>query len=61
MDRSSWSADTLCERARSYAIEALGDPDGLLVADETGFLKKGHILSALHCSIPLPLDGSRIA
>lgn len=41
LGRSSWSADTLCERVRSYAIEALGDPDGVLVVDETGFLKKG--------------------
>ncbi|MGS4967112.1 MULTISPECIES: IS701 family transposase [Marivita] len=41
LGRSSWSADTLCERVRSYAMEALGDPDGVLVVDETGFLKKG--------------------
>lgn len=41
LGRSSWSADTLCERVRSYAIESLGDPDGVLVVDETGFLKKG--------------------
>lgn len=41
LGRSSWSADTLCERVRSYAIEALGEPDGVLVVDETGFLKKG--------------------
>ena len=41
LGRSSWSADTLCERVRSYALDALGDPDGVLVVDETGFLKKG--------------------
>lgn len=41
LGRSSWSADALCERVRDYAIEALGDPDGVLVVDETGFLKKG--------------------
>ncbi len=41
LGRSSWSADALCERVRSYALEALGDPDGVLVVDETGFLKKG--------------------
>ena len=41
LGRSSWSADALCERVRSYTIEALGDPDGVLVVDETGFLKKG--------------------
>lgn len=41
LGRSSWSADALCERIRSYAFDALGDPDGVLVVDETGFLKKG--------------------
>lgn len=41
LGRSSWSADALCERVRSYVLEALGDPDGVLVVDETGFLKKG--------------------
>lgn len=41
LGRSSWSADRLCERVRGYALEALGDPDGVLVIDETGFLKKG--------------------
>ena len=41
LGRSSWSADRLCERVRSYLIGALGDPDGVLVVDETGFLKNG--------------------
>lgn len=41
LGRSSWSADALCERVRNYAIEALSDADGVLVVDETGFLKKG--------------------
>lgn len=41
LGRSRWSADGLCDRVRSYALEALGDPDGVLVIDETGFLKKG--------------------
>src|SRR5690606_26409426 len=41
MGRSSWSADELRDVVRSYVIEALGDPDGVLVVDETGFLKKG--------------------
>ena len=34
LGRSSWSADALCERVRSYAIEALSDADGVLVVDE---------------------------
>ena len=41
LGRSSWSADALSARIRSYALDAIGDPDGVLVVDETGFLKKG--------------------
>lgn len=39
--RSSWSADELCNRVRQYVIDALGSADGVLVVDETGFVKKG--------------------
>jgi len=41
LGRSAWSADALCERVRRYVVDALGDGDGVLVVDETGFLKKG--------------------
>ena len=41
LGRSRWDAEALRDRVRSYVIEALGDPDGVLVVDETGFLKKG--------------------
>ena len=41
LGRSSWSADALLERVRDYALTALGDTGGVLVVDETGFLKKG--------------------
>ena len=41
LGRSSWSADRLRDLVRDYAVEALGDPGGVLVLDETGFLKKG--------------------
>ncbi len=41
LGRSSWSADALCARLRRYALGALADPHGVLVVDETGFLKKG--------------------
>lgn len=37
LGRSSWSADAL----RDYAMDALGDANGMLVVDDTGFLKKG--------------------
>jgi SRSO17 transposase len=35
-----WSQDKARALCRSYAIEHLGAPDGVLVVDETGFLKK---------------------
>lgn len=41
LGRSSWSADALRDRVRTYVAQALGDPAGVLVIDETGFLKKG--------------------
>ncbi|WP_420587342.1 IS701 family transposase [Ruegeria sp.] len=41
LGRSSWSADALCDLVRKYAVDILGDPEGVLVVDETGFLKKG--------------------
>ena len=41
LGRSRWSADHLRDLVRRYLIEALGDPGGVLVVDETGFLKKG--------------------
>lgn len=41
LGRSHWNADALRDEVRSYVSEALGDADGVLVVDETGFLKKG--------------------
>jgi SRSO17 transposase len=36
-----WDADGLRDEVRAYVVEHLGDPGGVLVVDETGFLKKG--------------------
>ncbi len=41
LDRSIWDADAVRDDLREQVIEELGDPDGVLVVDETGFLKKG--------------------
>jgi hypothetical protein len=51
----------LRDEIRAYVIEALGDPDGVLVVDETGFLKKGNIRLGLRGNIPARPDGSRTA
>jgi len=39
--RAKWDVDGVRDDLRAYVIEQLGDPDGVLIADDTGFLKKG--------------------
>jgi SRSO17 transposase len=41
LDRSVWDADAVQDDLREQVIAELGDPDGVLVVDETGFLKQG--------------------
>jgi SRSO17 transposase len=41
LDRSAWDADAVRDDLREQVIAELGDEDGVLVVDETGFLKKG--------------------
>lgn len=36
-----WDADTVRDAYEQFVVEVFGDPDGILVLDETGFLKKG--------------------
>jgi SRSO17 transposase len=36
-----WDADAVRDDLRGYVLNQLGDPAGVVVADETGFLKKG--------------------
>ena len=39
--RAGWDADAVRDELIGYVTEQLGHPDGVLVVDETGFLKKG--------------------
>ena len=39
--RADWDVDGVRDDVRDYVIEHLGDRDGVLIADDTGFLKKG--------------------
>src|SRR5215472_3679340 len=36
-----WDADLVRDDVRGYVAAALGDPDGVLIGDDTGFEKKG--------------------
>jgi len=39
--QARWDADRVRDDLRGYVVEHLGDPGGVLVVDETGFVKKG--------------------
>ena len=39
--RSRWSADEVRDDLRQYVVNHLGSKNGVLIIDETGFLKKG--------------------
>lgn len=41
LGRTIWDEEKARDICRDYVIERLGDPSGVLVLDETGFLKKG--------------------
>jgi len=41
LGRALWDADAVRDDLRAYVLKHLGGQDGVLVLDETGFLKKG--------------------
>lgn len=48
LDRAPWDADAVRDDLSEYIAEELGDPNGVLVVDETGFLKKGTHSAGVH-------------
>src|SRR5919206_252270 len=41
LDAAQWDAEAVRDDLRAYVVEHLGDARGVLVVDETGFIKKG--------------------
>jgi SRSO17 transposase len=41
LNAATWDADGIRDDLRAYTVEHLGEREGVLVVDETGFLKKG--------------------
>jgi DDE superfamily endonuclease len=41
LGRADWEPNAVRDALRTYVVQHLGDRDGVLVIDETGFLKKG--------------------
>jgi SRSO17 transposase len=54
LDRSGWDADAVRDDLREQVIAELGDDDGVLVIDETGFVKKG----AKSCGVARQYSGT---
>jgi SRSO17 transposase len=59
--RADWDVDGVRDDVRAYVVEQLGDADGVLIADDTGFLKKGPGRPGCKGSIPAPRGGRRTA
>ena len=41
LSRAKWDADAVRDDLRDYVIDAFGDPDAVLIVDETADVKKG--------------------
>jgi SRSO17 transposase len=41
LSTTDWDPDLVRDDLRQYVVDGVGDPDGVLIFDETGFLKKG--------------------
>ena len=54
LDRSAWGADEVRDDLRASVAAQLGDPEGVLVVDETGFLKQG----AKSCGVARQYSGT---
>ena len=54
-----WDADAVRDDLRAYVLSNLGNPAGVVVADETGFLKRASNPPGCSASIRAPPGGSR--
>jgi SRSO17 transposase len=41
LDEAEWDAEEVRDEVCRYVVDHLGQPGGILIVDETGFLKKG--------------------
>ena len=60
LSRAKWDADAVRDDLRDYVIDAFGDPDAILILDETGDVKKGmHSVGVQRQCTPAPPGASR--
>jgi SRSO17 transposase len=41
LNQADWQSEQVMRALRGYVVEQIGSPEGMLIVDETGFLKKG--------------------
>jgi SRSO17 transposase len=62
--RGAWSADDLEAEVRDYVVEHLGDPDGVLIIDDTQMIKKGDKsvgVAPQHCGLTNQIENCQVA
>ena len=60
LSTADWDPDLVRDDLQRYVVAHLGDPGGVLIIDETGFLKRALARRGWPGSIPGPRGGSRI-
>jgi hypothetical protein len=61
LNHAAWCVDKVRDCLRGYEVDHLGHKQAVLVADETGFLRKGVKSAGRNGSTPLLPGGSRTA
>ncbi|AIJ24770.1 transposase [Amycolatopsis methanolica 239] len=56
---ADWDIDGVRDDMRDYVIEHLGESGGVLIVDDTGFLKKGRMSAGVQRQYSEPPAGSR--
>lgn len=63
LGRAQWNADEVTQEVRHYLTQALGQEDGILAVDETGFIKQGSHsvgVQVQHCSLTGRLENCQV-
>lgn len=64
LSRGAWSADALEAEVRDYVVEHVGDPDGVLIIDDTQMVKKGDKsvgVAPQHCGATNQIENCQVA
>jgi SRSO17 transposase len=61
LNSAHWDVDGVRDDVRGYVVEHLGEPGGVLIVDETGFLKKGLKSAGVQRQYSVPPVGWRTA